>query len=115
MDDAFRQETVRELRSWHRRAELVALSFFAARSLQQPCVAAVSMPSANDPHAQEPAEVIGRFLCYTEEIDMRERFAGVAVTVAAPEQHSPEYLARFIARELDKWAGPIAASGASAD
>jgi tripartite-type tricarboxylate transporter receptor subunit TctC len=46
---------------------------------------------------------------------VRERFAGVGVTVAARERRSPQYLARFIPRELDKWAGPIAASGASAD
>jgi hypothetical protein len=39
----------------------------------------------------------------------------VGVTIAAPERRSPEYLAKFIPRELEKWAGPIAASGASAD
>jgi tripartite-type tricarboxylate transporter receptor subunit TctC len=44
-----------------------------------------------------------------------ERFASVGVTVAAPDRRSPEYLAKFIPRELKKWAGPIAASGASAD
>jgi hypothetical protein len=37
------------------------------------------------------------------------------VTVAAQEHRSPDYLARFIPRELKKWAVPIAASGASAD
>jgi tripartite-type tricarboxylate transporter receptor subunit TctC len=46
---------------------------------------------------------------------VRDRFASVGVTVAAPERRSPEYLSRFIRSELDKWAGPIAASGASAD
>lgn len=46
---------------------------------------------------------------------VRDRFATVGVTVAAPERRSPEYLSRFIRTELDKWAGPIAASGASAD
>jgi hypothetical protein len=46
---------------------------------------------------------------------VRERFASVGVTVAAPERRSPEYLAQFIPRELKKWAAPIAASGASAD
>jgi len=46
---------------------------------------------------------------------VQERFASVGVTVAAPERRSPEYLARFIPRELAKWAEPIRASGASAD
>jgi hypothetical protein len=46
---------------------------------------------------------------------VRERFASVGVTVAALEHRSPDYLARFIPRELKKWAAPIAASGASAD
>ena len=46
---------------------------------------------------------------------VQERFASVGVTVAAPERRSPEYLARFIPRELAKWAGPIHASGVSAD
>jgi hypothetical protein len=46
---------------------------------------------------------------------VRERFASVGVTVAASERRSPEYLARFVPRELDKWAGPIQASGVSAD
>jgi hypothetical protein len=46
---------------------------------------------------------------------VRERFASVGVTVAAQEHRSPDYLARFIPRELKKWAIPIAATGASAD
>jgi tripartite-type tricarboxylate transporter receptor subunit TctC len=46
---------------------------------------------------------------------VRERFATVGVTVAAPERRSPEYLSRFIPRELEKWAAPIAASGAAGD
>jgi tripartite-type tricarboxylate transporter receptor subunit TctC len=46
---------------------------------------------------------------------VQERFASVGVTVAPPERRSPEYLARFIPRELAKWAEPIRTSGASAD
>jgi tripartite-type tricarboxylate transporter receptor subunit TctC len=46
---------------------------------------------------------------------VRDRFASVGVTVAAPERRNPEYLAKFIPRELKKWAGLIAASGASVD
>jgi hypothetical protein len=44
---------------------------------------------------------------------VRERFASVGVTVAAPERRNLEYLATFIPCELKKWAGPIAASGAT--
>jgi tripartite-type tricarboxylate transporter receptor subunit TctC len=66
-----------------------------------------------------PDAIVRRLAGATSEVvDMplvRERFAGVGVTVAALERRSPEYLAKFIPRELDKWAGPIAASGASAD
>jgi hypothetical protein len=46
---------------------------------------------------------------------VRERFASVGVTVAAPERRSPEYLSKFLPSELAKWAGPIRASGVSAD
>jgi len=32
---------------------------------------------------------------------------------AAPDRRSPEYLRRFVASEVEKWADPIKASGAS--
>jgi tripartite-type tricarboxylate transporter receptor subunit TctC len=35
----------------------------------------------------------------------------VGVTVVAPERRTPEYLAKFIPAEIEKWAGPIKASG----
>jgi hypothetical protein len=44
---------------------------------------------------------------------VRERLASVGVTVAPPERRSPEYLGRFMRREVEKWAGPIKASGVS--
>ena len=37
------------------------------------------------------------------------------VTIPAPERRSPEYLARYIPSEIEKWAGPIKASGVPAD
>jgi tripartite-type tricarboxylate transporter receptor subunit TctC len=46
---------------------------------------------------------------------VRERFASVGVTVVPAAQRSPEYLAGFVKREIDKWSGPIRSSGASAD
>jgi hypothetical protein len=41
--------------------------------------------------------------------------ASVGVTVAPPERRSPEYLGQFMRREVEKWAGPIKASGVSMD
>jgi len=35
--------------------------------------------------------------------------------VVAPERRSPDYLAGFVAREIEKWAGPIKASGVSGE
>lgn len=46
---------------------------------------------------------------------VRARLETVGVTVPAPERRSPEYLARHIPSEIEKWAGPIKASGVPAD
>ncbi|MFZ0071951.1 MAG: tripartite tricarboxylate transporter substrate-binding protein [Xanthobacteraceae bacterium] len=68
---------------------------------------------------QTPEAIVRRLAQATSEaVDLplvRERFASVGVTVAAPERRSPEYLAKFLPSELAKWAGPIRASGVSAD
>src|SRR5438874_2343021 len=42
---------------------------------------------------------------------VRERLSAVGVTVVEPERRTPEYLAKFIPSEIEKWAGPIKASG----
>jgi tripartite-type tricarboxylate transporter receptor subunit TctC len=42
-----------------------------------------------------------------------ERYKRLGNTVAPPHQRSPEYLGQFIRSEIDKWAGPIRASGMS--
>jgi len=42
---------------------------------------------------------------------VQQRLSAVAATVAAPERRSPEYLQKFIASEIEKWAAPIKASG----
>jgi tripartite-type tricarboxylate transporter receptor subunit TctC len=42
-----------------------------------------------------------------------ERYKRLGNTVASPPQRSPEYLGQFIRSEIDKWAGPIRASGVS--
>ena len=42
---------------------------------------------------------------------VRDRLAAVGVTVIPPERRSPDYLAKYIPSEIEKWAGPIKASG----
>jgi hypothetical protein len=42
-----------------------------------------------------------------------ERYQRLGNTVAPAPQRSPEYLGKFIRSEIDKWAGPIRASGVS--
>jgi tripartite-type tricarboxylate transporter receptor subunit TctC len=44
-----------------------------------------------------------------------ERLKSINETVSAPEHRSPDYLKKLVAREIDKWAGPIKASGMTAD
>jgi tripartite-type tricarboxylate transporter receptor subunit TctC len=46
---------------------------------------------------------------------VKTRLAEVGVTVVPPERRSPEFLAKFIPVEIEKWAGPIKASGVSGD
>jgi tripartite-type tricarboxylate transporter receptor subunit TctC len=46
---------------------------------------------------------------------VRERYKGIGVTVPAPERRTPEYLTKFVPGEIARWAGPIKASGVSAD
>jgi len=46
---------------------------------------------------------------------VRERYAILGVTVVPPQRRSPEYLAKFIPAEIEKWAGPIKASGVSGE
>jgi tripartite-type tricarboxylate transporter receptor subunit TctC len=46
---------------------------------------------------------------------VRERLEGLGEEIAAPERRSPEYFARFVASEIERWSGPIKASGVSAD
>jgi len=44
---------------------------------------------------------------------VQERFKGLGATVVASGRRSQEYLQRFVANEVEKWAVPIKASGAS--
>jgi tripartite-type tricarboxylate transporter receptor subunit TctC len=46
---------------------------------------------------------------------VQQRLKEIGATLVAPERRSSEYLGKFVASEIEKWAGPIKASGASAD
>jgi tripartite-type tricarboxylate transporter receptor subunit TctC len=42
---------------------------------------------------------------------LKQRLNEIGVELAAPDRRSPDYLARFVASEIEKWAVPIKASG----
>ena len=44
-----------------------------------------------------------------------ERMAAIGTDLVAPERRTPEYLAQFVPREIEKWVTPIKASGVSVD
>jgi hypothetical protein len=46
---------------------------------------------------------------------VRTRIAELGSTVVSDERMTPHYLAGFIKSEIEKWAGPIKASGLSVD
>jgi tripartite-type tricarboxylate transporter receptor subunit TctC len=48
-------------------------------------------------------------------VSVRERFEALGEGVIPPERRGPDYFAKFVAGEIDKWSGPIKASGVSAD
>jgi tripartite-type tricarboxylate transporter receptor subunit TctC len=47
--------------------------------------------------------------------DVQAKLAELGIEVVAPARRSPEYLAQFVVREIEKWAGPIKAAGLSMD
>jgi tripartite-type tricarboxylate transporter receptor subunit TctC len=44
---------------------------------------------------------------------VRDRFTAIGAGVIAPERRGPEYLRKFVASEIERWSGPIRASGAT--
>jgi tripartite-type tricarboxylate transporter receptor subunit TctC len=46
---------------------------------------------------------------------LHQKLEGLGLYVVTPERRSPAYLARFVANEIDKWAAPIKASGATGE
>ena len=46
---------------------------------------------------------------------VQERMKQIGADLAAPARRSPEYLGKLVESEIEKWAGPIKASGVTAD
>jgi len=46
---------------------------------------------------------------------VRDRLEAIGVTPVPPERRTPEYLAKYVPAEIEKWAAPIKAAGISAD
>ena len=44
--------------------------------------------------------------------NVRDTLSGLGAKIASPEQSSPEYLAKLVKSEIEKWTAPIKASGA---
>jgi tripartite-type tricarboxylate transporter receptor subunit TctC len=46
---------------------------------------------------------------------VRKRLEGLGLDIAAPERRTPEYLAKFVPEEVERWAKVVHAAGISAD
>ena len=46
---------------------------------------------------------------------VRDRLLKLGAVIPPPERRTPEYLGTFVKDEIAKWAGPIKASGATAE
>jgi len=66
-----------------------------------------------------PSEIVQRLAKASNEAvetpAVRDRLKVLGVVIPAAERRTPEYLAKFVASELERWAVPIKASGVSAD
>jgi tripartite-type tricarboxylate transporter receptor subunit TctC len=64
-----------------------------------------------------PREIVQRLAKATNEAvetpAVQERFKSIGVTIPPPERRTPDYLTQFVPSEIERWAGPIKASGAS--
>jgi tripartite-type tricarboxylate transporter receptor subunit TctC len=74
---------------------------------------AIFLPK-NTPEAivQRLNQAIGQTL---DTPSVRDRFSSIGEEVTAPERRGPEYLAKFVTGEIERWSGPIGASGATMD
>jgi tripartite-type tricarboxylate transporter receptor subunit TctC len=66
-----------------------------------------------------PAPVVGKLhaaaVAAMNAADVQAKLQELGIEVVAPERRSPEYLADFVVREIEKWGGPIRATGVSMD
>jgi hypothetical protein len=46
---------------------------------------------------------------------VKDRLAGLGAVVVSDDRATPQYLGNFVKSEIEKWAAPIKASGATAD
>jgi tripartite-type tricarboxylate transporter receptor subunit TctC len=66
-----------------------------------------------------PADVVNKLhdvilqTMHTSEV--RERLEGLGAVIVSDDRATPEYLANFVKSEIEKWAAPIKASGASVE
>jgi tripartite-type tricarboxylate transporter receptor subunit TctC len=66
-----------------------------------------------------PAEIVNKLNAATTEAmktpSVRERLEGLGAVIVAEDRATPQYLAQFVKSEIEKWAGPIKASGVTVD
>jgi tripartite-type tricarboxylate transporter receptor subunit TctC len=66
-----------------------------------------------------PAEIVQKLntavIATLDTPSLQERMKQVGAELAAPDQRSSEYLGKLVESEIVKWAGPIKASGVTAD
>jgi tripartite-type tricarboxylate transporter receptor subunit TctC len=64
-----------------------------------------------------PAQIVARLAKATSDIldapAMRERLEPIGLNVPRPERRNPAFLGKLLVSELDKWAAPVKASGAT--
>jgi tripartite-type tricarboxylate transporter receptor subunit TctC len=66
-----------------------------------------------------PPELVGKFnaalVKMMDNPGFRERLEPLGLYVSPPARRTPEFLAKFVVSEIDKWAAPIRASGATGE
>jgi tripartite-type tricarboxylate transporter receptor subunit TctC len=66
-----------------------------------------------------PAGIVGKLNSITvatmETPSVQARLKEIGAMIVAPERRSPEYLAKFVLSETERWAAVIRASGVSMD
>jgi tripartite-type tricarboxylate transporter receptor subunit TctC len=66
-----------------------------------------------------PADIVERLSEATSQAvdspSTKSRLQEMGVTAVAPERRSPQYLARFVVDEIERWAGPIKQNGLQID